>query len=100
MAMLANVPVENARLFLYDDGPRVFVEFYGKTKLPKELRNAFHVALRTMQDAKTAGEENWREIYTRNIVGRLVDAYHEVCPENLEQVLSQISRQVIERPGE
>jgi hypothetical protein len=41
---------------------------------------------------------DWQQASTDAIISRLVNEYEEVCPEDLEHVLSQLSRRLAESP--
>lgn len=95
MATMAGIPVESTRALLYDRGLDGFKGIYGKTTLPLELFNAFRVAVDVIRSVGREESDGWRRDYTRRIIDRLVKTYREVCPSDLEHVLSQISRHVI-----
>ena len=97
MATMAGIPVESTRTLLYDRGLDGLKSIYGKTTLPLELFNAFRVAVDVIRSVGREESEGWRKDYTRRIIDRLVKAYREVCPSDLEHVLSQISRHVIKQ---
>ena len=105
MSRMAGVPIENARILLYDRGPLGYRGLYSKTGLPSELFRAFRVAIDVVREVRhdqkpshEAGVE-WDRAYTDTIVDRLVKEYRQICPADVEHVLSQLARQVAEGPA-
>ena len=100
MARLASVPIENARILLYDRGPLGYRGLYSKTGLSSELFRAFRVAIEVVREVRDPdfGVE-WDRHYTDTIVERLVREYRQVCPADVENVLSQLSRQFAGNPA-
>ncbi len=105
MARLAGVPIENARILLYDRGPLGYRGLYSKTGLPSELFQAFRVAIdvvrevRQDQAAPIDAGVTWNRTHTDAIVERLVREYRQVCPADVEHVLSQLARQFTDGPS-
>ena len=105
LARLAGVPIENARILLYDRGPLGYRGLYSKTGLPADLFRAFRVAIDVVRDVR--GEQaagrgspvSWNPGYTDRIVDRLVREYRQVCPADVEHVLSQLARQFADSPS-
>lgn len=94
MARLAGVPIENARILLYDRGPLGYRGLYSKTGLTSELFRAFRVAIEVVREVRDKDPGvDWSRHYTDTIVERLVREYRQVCPADVEHVLSQLSRQ-------
>ncbi len=98
MARMAEVPIENARILLYDRGPLGYRGLYSKTGLPIDLFQAFRIAIdvvREVREAQSAPADHgldWQRDYTDTIVDRLVREYRQVCPADVEHVLSQLAR--------
>lgn len=99
MARMAEVPVENARILLYDRGPLGYRGLYSKAGLPTDLFQAFRIAIdvvREVREAQSAAGDDgldWKRGYTDAIIDRLVREYRQVCPADVEHVLSQLARQ-------
>ncbi len=104
MARMAGVPIDNARILLYDRGPLGYRGLYSKTELPSELYHAFRVAIDVVREARQEQSTrmdaglDWNRKYTDTIVDRLVREYRQVCPADVEHVLSQLARQFTESP--
>ena len=104
MARMADVPIDNARILLYDRGPLGYRGLYSKTGLPSELFRAFRVAIdvvrevRNEQGSHIDASVDWSRGYTDRIVDHLIREYRQLCPADVEHVLSQIARQFTEGP--
>ncbi len=94
LATLAQIPVATARTLIYERWPSGLESIYGKTTLPLELFRAFQVAVGEVLKSKRQESEGWSKDYTQRVIDRLVGVYGEVCPQDLEHVLSQLRRLV------
>ncbi|NNG05807.1 MAG: DUF2336 domain-containing protein [Inquilinus sp.] len=105
IARLAQMTIDDCRSLLYERGPLGFRGLYGKTDLPGELFAAFRVALDVVRvvrpdfDGGPREKKVWKKVYTDTIVERLVQEYRQVCPADVEHVLSQLARQFISGDG-
>ena len=105
LARMAGVPIENARTLLYDRGPLGYRGLYSKTGLPSELFRAFRVAIDVVREVRhdqTPSRDvsvDWDRSYTDMIVDRLVREYRQLCPADVEHVLSQLARQFADSPA-
>lgn len=93
MSQISNLPRENVQKMAYGR-PQDFEKLYGRTDLPLELYRAFCIALDVKKKAALSGRTSFMA-YTNEVIQRLLNEYDEVCPEDLEHFLSQISRRVI-----
>ena len=93
LATLAQIPVATARTLIYEL-PSGLESIYGKTTLPLELFRAFQVAVGEVLKSKRQESEGWIKDYTQRVIDRIVGVYGEVCPQDLEHVLSQLRRLV------
>jgi hypothetical protein len=96
MARLAKQPLEVAALRILDDGPDGFVALYETSGLPPGLLRAFRTGLAVVRALPPEEVRQWHRSSTSAIISRLLDEYQEVCPEDLEHVLSQLSRRLAE----
>ncbi|MDH3595244.1 MAG: DUF2336 domain-containing protein [Rhodospirillales bacterium] len=98
MARLAALPLDQAGHRILDDGPDGFIALYEKSGLPPVLFRAFRAALDVVRRLPPEEAREWQRASTDAIISRLVNEYEEVCPEDLEHVLSQLSRRLAEPP--
>ena len=95
MAKMVGIPIENARTLIFDRGPGGLKQICEKSGLPRALIRAFQIAVDVVREARVEHPNTWRIGHTRRIIHRLTMEYREVCPEDLEHVLSQLSRRVV-----
>jgi uncharacterized protein (DUF2336 family) len=98
MARLAGRPLDQAGPRILDDGPDGFVALYEESGLPPGLLRAFRAAVDVVRGLGPEQARDWQREYTNRIISRLVNEYEQVCPEDLEHVLSQLSRRLAETP--
>jgi len=100
-ATMTHMSVEEARGFLFEKGPGGVRILFDKARLPQPLFRAFASGLEEINVIRARNpEKGWRKDYTQQIVWRLVRDYKNVCPDDLEHVLSQLSRYVNRTPPE
>jgi hypothetical protein len=92
MARLAKLSFEEAAQRILEDGPRGFIALYETSGLPPRLFRAFRAALAVVRSLPPEKLRHWDRSSTNAIISRLVNEYEEVCPEDLEHVVSQLSR--------
>jgi uncharacterized protein (DUF2336 family) len=98
MAHLAGLPLDQAGHRILDRGPDGFVALYEESGLPPGLFRAFWSALDVVRGLPPEQAHDWPRASTNAIISRLVNEYEQVCPEDLEHVLSQLSRRLAEPP--
>jgi hypothetical protein len=98
MARLANLPLDQAGHRILDDGLDGFIALYETSGLPPGLFRAFRAALDVVRCLPPEEVRDWQRASTDAIISRLVNEYEEVCPEDLEHVLSQLSRRLADPP--
>jgi hypothetical protein len=98
MAALSATSVDRVHTLMYDDGPPGFLKLYELAHLPLGLYRAFRATVEVIQQLRRETARHWRSDFTDQIIARLVKEYEQVCPEDLEHVLSQLSRQLEEAP--
>lgn len=91
MAELAKIPLQNAGVLAFEQGRQGLKSLFDQAGLPANLFAAFRVAVEVV---KEGGAD--RLDTARRIVERLGREYDSVCPEGLEQALSQLSHRISE----
>jgi uncharacterized protein (DUF2336 family) len=89
-AVLADIPIHNARLLIYDAGPLGFKAIYERCKLPPELLELMRVGLRVAQQTGFDGGENDRERHSRRTLERILTQYEDIGSEDLEYLLGKL----------
>ena len=96
MATLSATSVDRVHALMYDDGPSGFFKLYELAQLPLGLFRAFRATVEVILQLGRETSRHWRGDFTDEIIARLVKEYEQVCPEDLEHVLSQLSRRLEE----
>lgn len=94
MAELAGLSLDEAKAMIYDGASGGLLRLYEKSELPPELFRAFRATIGFIVGLTPEQTGNWRREYTNRIIAHLVSDYDHVCPEDLEHVLSQLSRRL------
>ena len=101
LARLAGVSLRNTRILLHDGGYSGLSGLYRKSGLPDSLHQAFQIAVEETYSYRGGLDRGKPPIrqqdLTRRIIDRLVIAYREIFPADLEAIFGQLSR-LIEVP--
>ena len=89
-AVLACVPVHNARLLIYDGGTLGFKSLYDHSGLSKALYPAFRVALDVARDTPLDGGEHDQERHRRRMIERILTQFEDVGAENLDYLMAKL----------
>src|SRR4029077_12294813 len=80
-AVLADIPIHNARLLIYDAGQLGFKALYERCKLPPDFFNLFRVGLRVAQQTDFDGGDNDRERPRRRALEGILTQYENIDSE-------------------
>ncbi len=92
-AVLADIPVHNARLLMYDAGPLGFKAVFERCRLPAEFFELFRIGLRVAQQTDFDGGENDRERHRRRTLERILTQYEtigDIGAEDLDYLLGKL----------
>jgi len=89
-AVLADIPVHNARLLIYDAGPLGFKAIYERCRLPAEFFELFRIGIQVAQQTDYDGGENDRERHRRRTLERILTQYDQIGPEDLDYLLGKL----------
>jgi uncharacterized protein (DUF2336 family) len=92
-AVMADIPVHNARLLIYDAGPLGFKAIYERCKLPAEFLELFRVGIRVAQQTDFDGGDKDRERRSRRTLERILTQYEkieEIGDADLEYLLGKL----------
>ncbi len=90
MAVLANIPLVNARILIHDAGRLGLKSLYGKTSLPPRFLPAVRVAIDVVHETPMDGEDNDRERYQARIIERILTQYEDFGAEDLDYLLDKL----------
>ncbi len=95
LATIARLPQDNVTQLIRDRGARGFQSLYARAGLPTPLFAAFRTALDVVLEVRAERPHGWTDADTKRIVGGLVRNYDDICPENIENVLSRLARRAV-----
>ncbi len=89
-AVLAELPLHNARLLLHDAGALGFRAIYERTRLPSEFVELFRVGLKVAQQTDFDGGSNDLERHRRRSLERILTQYEDFGTEDLDYLISKL----------
>src|SRR5690242_4344501 len=90
MAVLAGIPIANARTLIHDAGPKGLVSLYEQTGLPPRLLPAVRVALSVLRGTELDGGEHDKERYRSRVITRILTQFEDLPQEDLEYLLDRL----------
>lgn len=90
LAVMANVPLTNARVLIHDAGRLGLKSIYSKSNLPPRLLSAVRVALDVVEETKLDGQPHDRERYRRRVLERILTQFEDMNPEDLDYLLDKL----------
>ncbi len=95
LAVLADVPIANARQLIHDKGDRGLRAAYDKSGMPGDMYSIVRTAVDIVEESEYDGAENDRERFTRRMLERVITNFEdpdaEFDPDNLEYLLGRIT---------
>lgn len=98
-AVLADIPLHNARLLIYDAGQLGFKALYERCKLPADFFNLYRVGIRVALQTDFDGGENDRERRRRRTLERILTQYENIDSEDLDYLLSTLHAAAAAEPA-
>ena len=89
-AVLADIPVHNARLLIHDAGPLGFKAIYERCRLPAQFFELFRIGLQVAQQTDFDGGVNDRERHRRRTLERILTQYDNIGAEDLDYLLGKV----------
>jgi uncharacterized protein (DUF2336 family) len=90
LAMMAAVPVENARTLIHDAGRKGFAAIYEKSGLAPDLYPAFRAATDVIDGTQFDGEPRDMERFRSRVITRVLTQFNDFDPENLEYLVAKL----------
>jgi hypothetical protein len=90
MAVLANVPVVNARILIHDAGRLGLKSLYSKTTLPQRFLPAVRVAIDVVHETEMDGGDHDRERYQARVIERVLTQFEDFGAEDLDYLLDKL----------
>ena len=90
MAMMAKVPLRNARILIHDAGPNGLASLYEKAGMPARLLPAVRVAMDVVRGTEFDGGERDRERYRSRVITRILTQFEDLPQEDLDYLLDKL----------
>jgi uncharacterized protein (DUF2336 family) len=92
-AVLADIPVHNARLLMYDAGPLGFKAIFERCRLPAGFFDLFRIGLHVAQQTALDGGDEDRERHRQRTLERVLTQFEnagDLGPEDLDYLLGKL----------
>jgi uncharacterized protein (DUF2336 family) len=90
MAVMAKVPVPNARVLIHDAGANGLASLYDKAGMPPRLLSAVRVALDVVRGTEFDGGERDYERYRSRVIARILTQFEDLEQEDLDYLLDKL----------
>lgn len=90
MAVMAGIPVANARTLIHDAGLKGLVSLYEQTGLPLRLLPAARVALGVVRGTELDGGERDKERYRSRVITRILTQFEDLPQDDLDYLLDRL----------
>ncbi|MDP9127392.1 MAG: DUF2336 domain-containing protein [Pseudomonadota bacterium] len=91
MAVMANVPLLNARILIHDGGKLGLKSLYMKTGLPMQFLSAVRIAIDVVHETPMDGGARDRERYRARVIERVLTQAEILGPEDVDYLLEKLS---------
>ncbi|MGE3624590.1 MAG: DUF2336 domain-containing protein [Bdellovibrionales bacterium] len=90
LAVLANVPITNARILIHDAGRLGLKSLYTKSGLPPRLLPAVRIAIEVVRETLMDGGMHDRARYRARVIERILTQYEDFGAEDLDYLLEKL----------
>jgi len=90
MAVMAKVPVTNARILIHDAGQNGLTSLYEKSGMPQRLLSAVRVAVDVVRGTSFDGGERDRERYRSRVITRILTQFEDLPQDDLDYLLDKL----------
>ncbi len=90
MAVMAKIPVINARLLIHDAGPNGLASLYERAGMPPRLMPAVRVAVGVVRGTEFDGGERDRERFRSRVITRILTQFEDLPQEDLDYLLDKL----------
>ena len=92
LAVMAKIPVLNARILIHDAGPNGLTSLYERAGMPARLLPAVRVAVDVVRGTEFDGGDRDRERYRSRVITRILTQFEDLPQEDLDYLAGQIGR--------
>lgn len=97
VAVMANVPLVNARILLHDAGRLGLKSLYDKSGMPPRLLPAVRVAMDVVRETELDGEERDIERYRCRVIERILTQFEDMQPEDIDYLIDKLGDMMDEK---
>jgi uncharacterized protein (DUF2336 family) len=90
MAVMAGIPIVNARVLIHDAGKLGLKSLYDKTALPQGMYAIIRVALEVVKEIQLDGGAGDRERFGAKVIERILTQYEDFDPDDLGYLLDKL----------
>lgn len=90
IAVMANVPLVNARILIHDAGRLGLKSLYDKSGLPARLLPAVRVAIDVVRDTELDGGERDIERYRCRVIERILTQFEDMQQEDIDYLIDKL----------
>jgi uncharacterized protein (DUF2336 family) len=90
LAIMANVPLVNARILLHDAGRLGLKSIYDKSGLPPRLLPAVRVAMDVVRETTLDGEPGDLERYRCRVIERILTQFEDMQAEDIDYLIDRL----------
>ena len=90
MAVMAGIPVANARTLIHDAGLQGLVSLYEQTGLPPRLLPAVRVALGVVRGTELDGGERDKERFRSRVITRILTQFEDLPQDDVDYLLDRL----------
>jgi uncharacterized protein (DUF2336 family) len=90
MAVMANVPVMNARILIQDAGPNGLVSLYEKACMPSRLLPAVRIGVDAVRSTGFDGGDRDRERYRSRVIARILTQFEDLPQADIDYLLDKL----------
>ena len=91
MAVLADIPLHNARILLHDAGKLGLKSLYDKTNLPQGMFPIIRVALEVVKEIQLDSAAHAHARYRAKVIERILTQYQDFNADDLNYLLDKLS---------
>lgn len=90
LAVMAKIPVLNARILIHDAGPNGLTSLYEKAEMPLRLLPAVRVAVDVVRGTEFDGGDRDRERYRARVITRILTQFEDLPQEDLDYLVDKL----------
>ncbi len=90
IAVMANIPLVNARILLHDAGQLGLKALYERSGMPMDMLPIVRAAMEVLGETEMDGGEGDRDRYRAKVIERVLTKYEDLDTENVDYLLKKL----------